>query len=48
VSAADNEQSKAEKKVEPRMEEPEPADDVMNEDTVAQVVAAQESVKKEV
>jgi len=48
VSAADNEQSKAEKKVEPRMEEPEPADDVMNEDTIAQVVAAQESVKKEV
>ena len=47
VSAAENEQPKAEK-VQPKMEEPEPAEDVINVDTVVPIVAAQESVKKDV
>ena len=47
VSAVDNEQPKAEK-VQPKMEEPEPAEDIINVDTVVPIVAAQESVKKDV
>ena len=47
VSAAENEQPKAEK-VQPKMEEPEPAEDIINVDTVVPIVAAQESVKKDV
>ena len=47
VSAVDNEQTKAEK-VQPKMEEPEPAEDIINVDTVVPIVAAQESVKKDV